>query len=402
MKSLSKNDLRVLAIAYVSFIGLGLVGGLLGVAWESIRKDFALSLDAVGLLLTANTIGYLTSSFYIGKIAYRLGVGRMFTIGTALIAVGLLGSALAPAWWIMIGLGFLASLGTGIVDAGFNAYMAAHYNTRLMNWMHACFGIGITISPLMVTAIISSGVSWRASYAVVAVVQVALLLAFIFTLTNWRSLVAGSAESHTQPDQRVSLTQTLKMPMVWFSVALFLVYVGVESTPGQWLNSLLTGSRGFSAEQAGIWVGMYWGSLTVGRLFFGWIAPHLSTLRLLRGCMIGTVLGALLLWWNPFVLGGYLGIMLLGFSQAPLFPMLILTTRDRVGDYHAPNAIGIQVAGAGLGQTFLPSLAGVLAKRTTLEIIPILIFAAAVLGITMHEISLARRVAPLEPAPATD
>jgi MFS family permease len=173
------------ALAFLAFISLGLPDGLLGVSWPSIRAGFGLPLDALGLLLAFTTAGYLTSSFSAGRILRALPIGTVLALSTAAAATALLGFALTPAWPLMVVLGFLAGLGGGAVDAGLNAYGAANFSARVLNWLHAFFGLGTTLGPLIVTAVLSSGFSWRWSYVVVGSAQVLLALTFYLTRGRW-------------------------------------------------------------------------------------------------------------------------------------------------------------------------------------------------------------------------
>jgi fucose permease len=214
----------------------------------------------------------------------------------------------------------------------------------------------------------------------------------------WRSVVPQPTSD--SPVNRVSLGSVLRMPAVWMGIAMFFLYAGLEATPGQWVFPLFTQVRGIDEVSAGQWVSIYWGSFTIGRIFFGAIITRVQTLLLLRLCLLGALSGALLLWWNPAAWVGFAGLTLLGFSQAPLFPVLISNTPKRVGALNAPNAIGFQVAGAGVGIAALPALAGILANNISLEIIPPFIVTAGVLMIVLHELSVAQSARIQETATA--
>ena len=183
MKNLSINKAAsrtgILLLAYVAFISLGLPDGLLGVGWPSIRASFALPLDALGILLIATMAGYLASSFLSGLLVSRLGVGRLLAISCALTGAGLIGYTLAPAWWVMVCLGVIAGLGAGAIDAGLNTYVAANFGEGLMQWLHASFGIGVTLGPVIMTTGLNFFNTWRFGYTVVGVAQIALAVCFL-------------------------------------------------------------------------------------------------------------------------------------------------------------------------------------------------------------------------------
>lgn len=388
----------VVLLAYLTFIGLGLTSGLLGLAWPSIQAEFNMPLDAAGWVLVAGTVGYLSASFITGQLSFRLGSGPMFLLGALLAMAGLFGFAGSPVWLVLIVSWLVNGFGTGLVDAGLNSYVAAHYNARSMNWLHACFGIGVTIAPLIMTAILNVEQSWRWGYAIVGGFMLLILIGYAATLRRWKRLPVRA--SATQTVRRVTITQTLRLPMTWIGILIFFLYTGLEATPGQWGYPLFTDVRGVAQADAGLWISVYWGSFTIGRLFFGAMANRLDQNVVLRWCLVGTVFGALLWWWNPINEVGFAGLTLFGFAQAPLFPVWILKTAERVGAVHASNAIGFQVAGAGLGVAVLPSIAGILANQTSLEIIPPLVLGAAVVMLLLNEYVALRTARMRVAAPA--
>lgn len=389
-----KTTLRVLPAkilaAYASFILLGMYAGLLGLAWPSMRAEFGLELDAAGVLLLLSTTGYLMGSFVTGPLAARIGSGNMFILGAALMVFGLAGFAVAPSWVLIIITGFIASLGSGFIDAGLNAYIAAGYGARVMNWLHACFGVGITIGPLIMTAALSAG-SWRTGYAVTAAFGVLVTVILVLLRSSWENVprrVGGPAQV-----KRVAALETLRLPQVWIGIAVFFLLVGMESVPGQWAYSLFTEMRAMSIEAAGFWVSLYWASFTLGRMIFGTFSITLPRVTLIRLGLTFSTLGALLLWLNPLQVGGVVGLLLLGFAQAPLFPILVLETANRLGAGHAENAIGFQVAGAGLSIAILPGLVGVLAREIDLEVLGPATLAIVLATAALHEV-MARARAP--------
>ncbi len=385
MQRSSRLDLLTIGLAYLGFIGLGLNAGLIGVAWPSMQAEFGVPLDAVGYLLLASTAGYLTASFFSGPLAYRFGMGRLLLIGGIAMTSALIVIAIAHTWLLLIAIMLISGIGSGLIDAGLNAYLAQHHGERAMNWLHASFGVGITISPLILTAIITADQSWRLGYWIVGAFIGVVALFYFATMGWWRSIVPDTGD---QPARRISMRSTLRMPVVWMGILMFFLYAGLEATPGQWVFTYFTQARGIVEESAGLWVSIYWGSFTIGRIFFGAIITRLNTRMLLRVLMIAAIISAVLIWWNPVDWVGFIGLTVLGFAQAPMFPVLISNTPRRVGIEHAPNAIGFQVSGAGIGIAALPALAGVLANNISLEIIPPFIVTAAVLMIILYELSL--------------
>jgi fucose permease len=387
---MSRGTLLAL-LAFLAFTSLGLPDGLLGVAWPSIRGSFGLPLEALGLLVAFTTAGYLTSSFLGGAILRMLPIGSLLALSTAATATALIGFAATPSWPVMLALGFLAGLGGGAVDAGLNAYGARHFSARTLNWLHAVFGLGTTIGPLMVTGVLGAGLVWRWSYGIVGCAQVLLALTFYLTRNRW--LDVGQAGDGAAAVRSATTLETLRRPVVWLGMLFFFFYTGVELATAQWSYSLLTLGRGVPATTAGLFVTLYWGSLMLGRILFGIVADSVPLVKTLRLCLIGSILGALLFWLEPTRALSLVGLMLIGFSLAPIFASLISLTPARVGLEHANSAIGFQIASAGLGGAVLTALVGILASSVGLEVIGLAIVVLAVILLALYEgfIRMSRR-----------
>ena len=386
----SKNGpTSLLLIAFLSFVIIGVPGGALGVAWLHIQATFDLGLDALGVMLTAATIGRLFTAFFTGRFIAGWGAGRFLLAGSLLGMVGMLGVALAPVWLVVLIAYFVVGLGSGVIDAGMNVFVAPRYSASRMNWLHACFGVGLTFGPVLVTSlVIDLGQSWRWSFAAMAGMQGLLLLSILFTLPRWDKGSMPTDES--EPTGTAPMADTLKLLMTWLSLALFFFYGGAEIGTGQLLNSLLVEARGVDPKTAGYWISFYWGSFTVGRLLIGIFVDAVGPRMLLRVSMIGTMLGAALIWWNPIDEVSFAGLAVMGFSLAAVFPTLVSVTPDRVGPAHSPNAIGFQIGVAGLGAAILIGIAGVLAEEAGKGVIASFLVVVSLVTYLLHELILRR------------
>ncbi len=386
MSTLTRGSPRrlLVGITLLTFLTMGLPEGILGVAWPSIRGTFALPLDAMGVFLTVFTVGFLISSFNSGRIISAAGVGPMLIVSNTLVGLGLVGYALAPSWWAMVACSFLVGLGSGTTDAGMNTYVAVNHSSRVMNWSHAAFGLGATAGPALLTAIFALGHSWRYGYGVVAVLRALLALGFGLTVLQWSS-PTDEPDGPAGARVRTSVSSTLRLPIIWLSIAVFLTYTGIELTAGQWCYSLFTEVRGISPEVAGLWTSIFWGSLTAGRLLIGFVSDRISGIQLMRLCFVGMLCGGGLLCLRGWSTPGFVGLALVGFACAPVFPALIALTPRRIGATHAPNAIGFQLGAAAMGGAVLPGLTGVLAENVGLEVVgPVLVVSAMVI-FGLHE-----------------
>jgi fucose permease len=379
-----------LGLASLGFVSLGLPEGMLGVAWPSIRASFGLPLDALGLLLGTFATGYFVSSAVSGRVLTRLGIGQALAISCGLTGVSLLGYALSPAWLSMVALAGVLGLGAGTIDAGVNTYAAVAHGARVLNWMHAAFGLGAAVGPLIMTAIIGSGLAWNFGYAIVAVAQLGLAIGYWLTRHRYaRPHHAPRAEAAHTSARTESLPGLVRQPVALLCMALFFVYVGLEAASGQWSFSLFTLSRGTPVGIAGVLVSAYWASLTVGRILFGVLVSHVSSERLLRVCMLVTVVAAGLIWFNVPVVS-WLALAVLGLVYAPVFPVLIAETPARFGAAQTANAVGLQVAAAVAGGAALPSLIGVLAARISLEVVGPCLVVGGLVELCVYELLVRR------------
>lgn len=375
----------LVALAFIAFISLGLPDGLLGVAWPTMRADFGQPLDALGLLLISTTAGYMISSFFSGPISRWMGIGRLLGFSCAATGLSLLSFTWVDQWFSVILIGIVVGVSAGAIDAGLNTYIAVNHSERLMQWLHASFGVGITLGPLIMTAGLNQFDSWRVGYWLVGSAQIALGGVFLLTASVWRSKTApepATRPSITDDAGKVAPTQpladvspasfkaSLTRLQVWLSMGLFFCYTGLELTLGLWGYSLLTEARGVQPGPAGLWIAVYWGMFTLGRMVAGIFANHWGNHRLVLGSLILAFIGAVVLIWNPLPLVGLLAIGLLGFAFAPVFPAMVSGTGQRVGQTHLANTMGMQIAAAGIGAATLPALAGWLSAQQSLEVIP--------------------------------
>jgi fucose permease len=372
MKNQAALPVSLILLAYIAFISLGLPDGLLGVAWPSVRTNFSRSLDSLGMLMAASMVGYLVSTFYSGVILSEIGVGWLLSLSCGLTGIALLGYTVVPFWWMLIILFVFSGLGAGAIDAGLNTYAAENFGEGLMQWLHASFGIGVTIGPVIMTFGINFFSSWRWGYILVGSAQVALALCFASTVTMWnkKDNKPGEVADTQSSEDTPAMKETLKHLNVWLSALLFFVYSGIESSLGIWSYTLLTESRHISHEAAGFMVGSYWAMFTIGRILAGFFTKHTGMYSLIKISLGAAFIGGVLLIWNPFPLSSLAAVAITGFAIAPMFPGMVSLTERRVSSRYTANTVGIQMSASGIGIAILPGMTGVLAQRTSLEIIP--------------------------------
>ena len=381
-------------LAALAFVSLGLPDGLLGVAWPSIRASFGLELDALGALLVAATTGYVASSFSSGHLLGRLNLGTVLAVSCGLTAAALLGYASSSSWLAMLALGAVLGLGSGAIDAALNTYVATHHGPRMLNWLHACFGVGAASGPLIMTAVLESGSSWRRGYAIVGVAQLALAGCFVVTFRSWPRSDGGGAAEHTKSE---TIMSTLRVRGAWLGIAAFFVYSGVEASIGAWTYTLLTEGRRMAPVEAGLIVSLYWGSLTAGRLLAAVAGGLVGVETMVRVAVWGVAAGMTMVWLNAGAAWTSLGVLAAGLASGPIFPSLVATTPARLGPRHAANAVGFQIAASAVGLSVLPGLVGVAADTFGVEAIARLTAALAFLLVIVYR--MLDRAAPVARLP---
>lgn len=380
-----RRHFALICLAFVAFISLGLPDGVLGVAWPSVRGAFGLPVSRLGLLLICGTAGYLVVSSLSGPIERRVGVGWLLVGSTATAGLGLSIFAISPTWWALLPAMLLGGLGAGGIDSGLNSFAAERFSPRVMSWLHACYGIGATLGPLLMTAVLMLEQSWRWGYAVLALVMLVLACFFAGTLKLWK-LPAG--HEHAEPTARAAMLSTLRLRLAWVHIGLFMCYCGVEVSAGQLMYTLFTESRGVKPEIAGPVVGGYWAALTLGRIFFGAVATHWSPKAILRFAATTAPMAIALIWWNVSDWASFAGLWMLGFALAPIFPMMVSATPVRLGKAHGPNAVGFQMSAASLGSATLPGLGAILMRQAGLESLGLYMVGLALCVLLLQEASV--------------
>jgi len=377
----------LLAIAYLGFISLGLPDAVIGVAWPSVRERFALQNETLGVLFLISGTGYFLSSALTGRLLRLLSIGALLAGSSLFVAMSGLGYAAAPVWAFMLGCAILHGLGSGAIDAGLNNYAAHHFSARQMNWLHACYMLGATLGPMIMTAGLAVSGSWRLGYAVIGGALLTLSLLFVVTRRQWGRAEEdrAAADGFHQP-----VAATLRLPTVWLQMILFFFYTGLEVTIGQWTFTLLTEARQIRPEVAGMYVTAYWASLGVGRVLFGLIVDRVSIDVLLRACLAAAVLGCALFVAPMGNVLPLVALVIIGLALAPVYPCLMTRTPQRLGAGHAAHAIGFQVSAAMIGASLLPALTGVIAGEARLGLIAVCALVMAVVAAALHEMLLWR------------
>ena len=351
-------------LACLAYLTVALPGSALGLLWPSMRFSFHEPLGALGILLAFGVTASVASSVATGRVLSRIGMGPLVALGTLLTAVALAAEALAPSLWVLTGGFVLFGLGFGWTDSALNAHAAHHFGARQINWMHASFGLGSVIGPLLVTGLLSNGVSWRWTYGTMAMALAVLAWVFALVHRHWETPPHPVATPLPDPEARVPEAPTRtgrRKPLatvVLSGLTFAAVECGIESGAGIWGYVFLTDSRGLSHEAAGVAVAAYWAMMFVGRAVLGPVAERVGSGRVLSSAVVGVTVGAAVMTLPGPGVVAVIGMMTLGLAAAPLFPLLTLTTGQRVGaeDVRATTrTVSLQVAASAIGGAALPA-----------------------------------------------
>lgn len=366
----------MLILSFIAFISLGLPDGLLGVAWPSIASDFAQPLSRLAALQLCATLGFFLSSTNASRLLQRLGVGRILLFSNILVAAALLCFIFAPIFSVVLLASFILGTGGGAVDAGMNAYCAERFSKEEVVLLHAFFGLGAMSGPMIMRRVLEIGAPWQDGYLITVGFIFLLIILFFFSRHLW------TQTQHSDSDDALDCTEDLNAVCKRVRISgilLFLVYTGLEVCAGAWSFTWLTRGRGIGPETAALWVGIYWGGLMAGRLFFGFIGSRWRIRSILSSMIAAVIISTLLLLQPWSVWATLLSMPLLGFSCAPLFPLFVSYTPHVAARKSAPDLIGQQVAAASIGSALIPLSVGIGIEILSLKAIPILLFGLALL-----------------------
>ena len=352
----------LLVVIYIAFVSLGLPDGVLGVAWPAMRADFGQPLASVGLITIVMTVCGAFSAMFSGRVITRWGTGMVVMLSGVLTGLALLGFSWAPSFWWLLALATLLGLGAGAVDTGLNHFVAKHYSSRHMNWLHGFWGLGATTGPFIMGTALASSAGWTGGYRTIGLIQLSLALVLFLALPLWKRESSGAADENADPHNSLSGFKPVNPWALWLAPLTFLLYVAAEVGTALWAASILITSRHLDVLTAGVWVSLFFASITTGRFAIGLVANRLGNRRLVRVGLCAAVMGATLfavpVLPHPVSL---LGLMLMGLGCAPVYPSLMHETARRFPPLTARRVIGRQLMFSYAGGSLMPAAFGVLA-----------------------------------------
>jgi len=374
----------LLPIIYLAFISLGLPDSLLGSAWPSMYPLLGVPVSHAGILSMIISFGTIVSSLNSDRLTRALGAGKVTAISVGMTAAALFGFSVSTQFWMLCLWAVPYGLGAGSVDAALNNYVALHYESRHMSWLHCMWGIGTMVSPMVMGRVLAGGGPWTAGYRYIALFQIALTAVLFLSLPLWQKRTDETAEGGTAP-QALSLGQVFRLPGAKEVMLCFFCYCALETTAGLWASSHLTLTRGVAADTAASFASLFYIGITAWRAACGFLTLKLSDTQMIRlGQGVLAVGVAALLVPGPQLLA-LAGLVLVGVGCAPIYPSIIHATPDHFGADRSQAVIGIQMASAYVGNLVMPPLFGLLANNITPALFPFYLLVLLVLMVFMHE-----------------
>ena len=371
----------LLPLIYLSFISLGLPDALLGSAWPVMYTELGVPLSGAGLVSMIISAGTVLSSLMSERLTRRFGPGKVTAVSVGMTALALCGFALSGSFWLLCLFAVPYGLGAGGVDACLNNFVALHYASRHMSWLHCMWGVGASVGPHIMGRAISCGKGWHAGYGYIALLQLCLSFLLFLSLLLWKKR-SSNGESPT-PAAPVPLHQALFIRGVREVLICFFCYCALEQTAGLWASSYLVLKNGMSADQAAGLAALFYLGLTAGRALGGFL-----TLRLNDRAMIRTGLALILFGVLLIPLGGYAtlaGLPVLGLGCAPVYPCLIHATPGFFGAGNSQAVIGMQMASAYVGTCLMPPLFGLVARHISMALFPVYLLMFLILMFCMFQ-----------------
>ncbi|NWL88154.1 MFS transporter [Paenibacillus sp. 79R4] len=391
----------LLIIIYLAFISLGLPDSLIGSAWPVMQSEFGVPVSYAGLITMIIACGTIISSLLSDKLTRRLGTGLVTAISVLLTAAALFGFSISHSFvWLCLW-AIPYGLGAGAVDAALNNYVALHYASRHMSWLHCFWGVGAAVSPYIMSYYLTGGYGWNNGYRTIGIIQIILTVILFISLPLWKNRNAENSKEEIS-SKPLSLQQAVRINGVPLILVAFFSYCALEQTTMLWASSYLVQHRGVDINVAARFASLFFLGITFGRFLSGFIADRLGDKLLIRigifTSMAGIIFIALPVTTDVLAL---IGLIIVGLGCAPTYPAIIHSTPFNFGKENSQAIIGIQMASAYVGTTFMPPLFGFIAAHVSIGLYPLFLIILAILMLFMSEklnkVVAEREAAKLQP-----
>ena len=373
----------LLAIIYLSFISLGLPDGLLGSGWPTMYPQFDVPVSYSGIIFFIICVGTVVSSLQSDRLTRRFGTGKVTAFSVGMTALALLSFSVSNAFWQLCLIAIPYGLGAGSVDASLNNYVALHYKSRHMSWLHCMWGVGASIGPYIMGAVLTGGQVWNRGYLYVGIIQFILAAGLFCTLPMWKN--SSTAEERATPS--LKLSQVLAIPGAKSIMTAFFCYCALEQTVCLWSASYLHLHLQMDPEIAAGWASLFYLGITAGRFISGFVTIKLNDNQMIYLGFGILALGVLLVLLPLGQIFALAGLLLIGIGCAPIYPCIIHSTPEHFGAENSQAMVGVQMASAYLGSCIMPPLFGLIANHINIGLFPIYLLVILAVMAGMYRLS---------------
>lgn len=378
----------LLCIIYVSFISLGLPDALLGSAWPSIYPTFNVPVSFAGIVSLIISFGTIISSLNSDRLTHKLGTGKVTAISVGLTALAIFGFSISTSFISLCLWAIPYGLGAGSVDAALNNYVAIHYKSKHMSWLHSMWGVGAAVGPHIMGYVMTNGGTWNGGYRVISIIQAVLTLILFLSLPLWKNTSKTDTTNNTKI---LSFKQVISINGVKQILVCFFCYCALEQTTGLWASSYLSIYKGMDATEAASFASMFFIGITVGRILSGFLTLKFNDDTMVRIGHAIIAIGIIILFLPLDIKFSLAAFVIIGLGCAPVYPCIIHATPSHFGQENSQAIIGLQMASAYVGSSLMPPFFGLLANHISLALLPYYLSAILVLMALMHA-SLVQKV----------
>lgn len=379
----------LLAIIYLSFISLGLPDSLLGSAWPTMYQEFNVPVSYAGIISMIIALGTIFSSLQSDRLTRRFGTARVTAFSVAMTAAALFGFSISHSFWMLILWAVPYGLGAGGVDASINNYVALHYSSKHMSWLHCMWGVGASAGPYIMAFAMTGGHNWNMGYRYIGFIQIALTIILFISLPLWKKnpsqISSDGSETTDTNGKALSLKEIFAIPGAKEILITFFCYCALEQTAGLWASSYLALHHGLSEEVAASFASLFFLGITFGRGVSGFITMKLNDTAMIhlgQGIILLGIIAIFLPFGDTFAL---IGLILVGLGCAPIYPCIIHSTPANFGAERSQALIGVQMAFAYIGTCLMPPIFGLIANHINIALFPVYLLAILALMYVMHE-----------------
>lgn len=376
----------LIAIIYLAFISLGLPDAVFGGSWPTMYQEFGVPVSFAGIVTVIISLGTIVSSLQSDRMTYKFGTGKVTAMSVAMTAVALFGFSISHSFIELCLWAIPYGLGAGGVDASLNNYVAVHYSSRVMSWLHCMWGLGAMTGPYILGFVLTGGGIWNDGYRTIAILQFVLTAILIVSLPLWKNRKTIVDEHGEEvPAQALSLKEIFSITGAKEIMIAFFCYCALEQTAGLWASSYMVLHKGVAEEVAASYASMFYIGITVGRFVSGFITAKLNDKQMIRLGMSILSSGVIVLFLPLSEFIALAGFILIGIGCAPIYPCIIHSTPDIFGADKSQAIVGVQMASAYVGSLLMPSVFGILANHITVALLPMYLCVILVLMVVMYE-----------------